>query len=147
MKRDIVHKWSFNYPPEIIWEFLTDPDLISQWLMKNNFKPLVGHKFNFFVKPKLKFGFDGVIYCEVLEAQPFTRLSYTWKGGPGNGKITLDSVVTWTLTPKDNGTELLLEHTGFKGVKNFLAYLAMNKGWSSKIKIRFEELLNKYKGG
>jgi uncharacterized protein YndB with AHSA1/START domain len=57
------------------------------------------------------------------------KLSYTWKGGPGNGVITLDSIVTWTLTDKDNGTELHLEHTGFKEVNNIMMFTAMNEGW------------------
>jgi len=100
--------------------------------MENDFKPEVGHKFMFTTKPKIKVGFDGNIYCEVLEIIPFQKLSYSWKGGPGKGKITLDSIVTWTLTPKDNGTELQLDHTGFKGMKNYITYLIMNKGWGSK---------------
>lgn len=112
--------------------------------MENDFKPVVGHQFRFVTKPKVKIGFDGIVYCEVLEVVPLRRLSYSWKGGPGNGKITLDSVVTWTLTPKDNGTELLLEHTGFRGVKNYIAYLIMNNGWGTGVRKRLTEQLNRY---
>lgn len=141
MQKNIVQKWFFQQQPEIVWEFLTDPKLISQWLMENDFKPIVGHKFNFYSKPKIKFGFDGIVYCEVLEVQPYKKLAYSWKGGPGNGKITLDSIVTWTLVTRETGTELQLEHTGFKGIKNYFAYLGMNKGWGSKIKDRLEKIL------
>src|ERR1017187_8973147 len=136
MQRDIKHTWHFDQKPEIVWDYLTKPELLAQWLMPNDFQPLVGHKFMFTSKPKIKVGFDGNIFCEVLEVNPFKKLSYTWKGGPGDGRITLDSVVTWTLSEKDGGTELLLEHTGFKGLKNFMAYIAMNEGWRTKIRNR-----------
>jgi uncharacterized protein YndB with AHSA1/START domain len=129
MERNIVHKWYYDHSPEVVWKYLTDPELLKEWLMENNFRPELGYKFRFRTRSKINLGFDGNIYCEVLEIVPARKLSYTWVGGPGNGKITLDSVVTWTLTPKGSGTELLLEHKGFKGFKNFISYLIMNKGW------------------
>jgi uncharacterized protein YndB with AHSA1/START domain len=132
MQKNIQHRWFYPHPKEVLWEYLTKSELLAEWLMENDFKPEVGHKFMFTTKPKIKVGFDGNIYCEVLEIIPFQKLSYSWKGGPGKGKITLDSIVTWTLTPKDNGTELQLDHTGFKGMKNYITYLIMNKGWGSK---------------
>ena len=142
MQRSINHKWFFPHPPKDVWDYLTKPELLSQWLMENNFKPIVGHKFQFKTKPKIKFGFDGIVYCEVLELIPFKKLSYSWKGGSGAEKIKLDSIVTWTLIDKNNGTELILEHSGFKGVKNYLAYIIMNNGWA-KIGKRLLNLLSK----
>lgn len=70
MKRDIIHRFSFDHPPEIVWEYLTDSNLLAQWLMPNDFKPVVGHKFQFKTKPKTRFRFDGTVYCEVLEIIP-----------------------------------------------------------------------------
>ncbi len=32
------------YPPEKIWRALTQPHLIEEWLMKNDFRPVVGHR-------------------------------------------------------------------------------------------------------
>ena len=142
MEKDIKHTWFLEHSVETVWEYLTDEKLLSEWLMKNNFKPIVGHRFQFHTKPVVKFGFDGNVYCEVLEVVPFKKLSYSWKGGPGEGKITLDSIVTWTLTPKKNGTELLLEHKGFKGLKNFMGYFFMNIGWKKKVLTRLQQLLN-----
>lgn len=144
MQRDIRQKWFFQHPPQTVWEFLTNPEILSQWLMENDFQPIVGHRFRFNAKPRVKIGFDGIIFCEVLEIVPLKKLSYSWRGGPGKGKITLDSVVTWTLTPTDNGTELLLEQTGFKGMRNYLPYLIMNKGWSTNIKNRFTSIINSH---
>lgn len=45
--------------------------------MPNDFKPIVGHKFQFGTRPKLKLSFDGRIYCEVLEVIPFQKLVYS----------------------------------------------------------------------
>jgi len=69
----------------------------------------------------------------VLEIVPHQRLSYSWKSGPGNGKIELDSIVVWKLIPKDNGTELLLEHTGISGFDHSGMFSAMNDGWFKNI--------------
>ncbi len=143
MKNDIRHQWHFNHPPQLVWDYLTKPELLSQWLMESDFQPIEGHEFMFNTKPKVKVGFDGMIYCKVLKIQPISHLSYSWKGGPGKGKITLDSVVTWTLTPNGAGTDLLLEHTGFIGFKNLLSYLIMNKGWQ-KIQTRLVQHMNKH---
>lgn len=144
MQKDIIHTWELPQSPEIVWQYLTSKELLAQWLMKNDFEPVVGHKFNFWTMAMPAFGFDGVVYCEVLEIQTARKLVYSWKGG-SKGKVNLDSMVTWTLTPNGAGTQLLLEHTGFKGVRNFIPYLAMNSGWGSKIKERFAQLLNQHK--
>jgi uncharacterized protein YndB with AHSA1/START domain len=108
--------------------------------MPNDFKPIVGHKFQLKAKPKIKFGFDGTVYCEVLEIIPNEKLVYSWKGGLVKEKPSLDSIVIWTLTSSNNGTVLLLEHKGFKGVKNYLAYLIMNMGWVKIGKRLFKQL-------
>lgn len=129
MQRTIRHRFSFQHPPEIVWEYLTHPDLLAQWLMPNNFSPIIGHQFKFTARPLPRFGFDGNIYCKVLEIIPNRKLSYSWRGGPSPDKITLDSIVTWTLTEVAGGADLLLEHSGFRGMKNYLSYFVMNKGW------------------
>jgi uncharacterized protein YndB with AHSA1/START domain len=129
MQRDIRHSWHFNHPPDLVWEYLTKSELLAHWLMENDFKLIVGHKFQFRTKPKLNLGFDGNVYCEVLEIIPFKKLSYSWRGGLSKDNPTLDSVVTWTLTKTDTGTELVLEHKGFKGMKNLVTYIIMNLGW------------------
>ncbi len=141
MKRDIHLKWMLKHSPEEVWTCLTDPDLVAQWLMKNDFKAEVGHSFHFHAKPRG--GWNGIVFAEVLEVIPMKKLSYSWKGGPAEGKITLDTIVTWTLVPTKEGTELLLSHTGFKGFGNIMTSFIMQSGWGSHIKKRFEDLLNK----
>lgn len=141
MKRDIILKWFHPYPAEEVWECLTNAELISQWLMKTDFKPVPGHKFRFVTTPKPAFKWNGIVYCEVTELVPFKKLSFTWRSGPEEGVVTMDTVVTWILEPKDNGTELTLEHKGFGGMKNVLVSFMMEKGWKKHIAKRFADIL------
>jgi Activator of Hsp90 ATPase homolog 1-like protein len=53
------------------WRALTQPHLIEQWLMKNDFKPVVDHRFN------LRADW-GAVDCQVLAVEPNKTLSYTW---------------------------------------------------------------------
>ena len=129
MQRDIKHQFFFSHSPEVVWEYLTDPELLALWLMPSNFKLELSHKFQFRTKPKINLGFDGTVYCEVLEIVPFKKLVYSWQGGMSRDIPKLDSMVIWTLSLADGGTILQLEHNGFKGFKNYLPYLIMNKGW------------------
>jgi len=101
--------------------------------MKNDFQPVVGHDFQFRAGAMPDLDFDGIIYCKVLEIVPFKKLSYSWKSGPGKGTINLESVVKWTLQPKDNGTELFLEHIGFEENVNIGMFTAMQNGWLKNI--------------
>jgi uncharacterized protein YndB with AHSA1/START domain len=133
MTKTIQHKFFFAHAPEFVWDYLTKSELMEQWLMPNDFMPIIGYDFEFRTKPKPEVEFDGIFYCKVLEIIPFKKLSYSWKGGPGNNQITLDSFVEWTLQAKDNGTELSLLHSGFKEIENFALYNAMNDGWIKNI--------------
>ena len=132
MTESIHHKFFFPHPPGVVWEYLTSAELISQWLMENDFVPIIGHDFQFRTAPMPGFNFDGIVYCKVLEIVPFQKLSYSWKGGPGNGRITLDSIVEWTLQANQNGTELTLVHSGFKEA-DFTMYSIMNDGWVNNV--------------
>jgi uncharacterized protein YndB with AHSA1/START domain len=87
-------------------------------------------------------GFDGKVFCEVLAIEPQRKIVYSWKGGPAPGKISLDSTVTWTFSSHANGTDVQLEHSGFKVMKNYMAYIFMGAGWATKIRKRLTELLN-----
>lgn len=133
MTRSIKHQFFFPHPPEMVWEYLTRPELMELWLMKNNFQPILGNDFQFRTNPIPSLDFDGIFYCKVLEIVPFRKLSYSWKSGPGEGKITLDSVVVWNLQPAGKGTELYLEHSGFEKEENLDFYRGLTDGWLEKI--------------
>ncbi|HEU4608610.1 MAG TPA: SRPBCC domain-containing protein, partial [Chitinophagaceae bacterium] len=93
MNRVIRHQFLYAHPKETVWEYLTNAELLAQWLMRNDFQPVVGHEFQFRTKPIPALDFDGINYCKVLEVVPFQTLSYTWNTGPGDGRITMESVV------------------------------------------------------
>lgn len=135
MSRTIYHQFTFPQSADVVWDYLTRADLLAQWLMPNDLKPVVGHKFTMKTKAIPKFGFDGIVHCEILEVVVQKKLVYSWKGG------TLNTVVVWTLTPAQDATVLTLEHSGFRGLKNFLPYIFMNRGWA-KIGKRFMNSLN-----
>lgn len=133
MTKTIHHNYFFLHPPAVVWDYLTKAELMEQWLMKNDFQPVVGYDFQFRTNPIPKLDIDGIFHCKVLEIVPYKKLSYSWKAGPGNGQISLDSIVVWTLTAKDNGTELSLLHSGFREIEDFNIYSGMNEGWLKNI--------------
>ena len=106
--RSIVVEREIAHPPEKLWRALTTPHLMEEWLMKNDFKPDVGHKFN------LRGDWGGVLDCEVLEIEPMKTLSYTWNFEHEDSAYNLRSIVTFTLTPTNAGTHLRVEQSGFR---------------------------------
>jgi len=112
----VVVERDLPYPPEKIWRALTQPHLIEEWLMKNDFAPVVDHEF------RLSADWGGVD-CRVVAVEPNTTLAYTWGG------LGLESVVTWTLTPTGTGTHLRMEQVGFKPDQP-QAYNGAKAGWA-----------------
>ena len=106
--RSVVVEREFPFAPEKLWRALTQPHLIEEWLMKNDFKPVVGHSFN------LRGDWGGVLDCEVLAVDPTRTLSYTWNFTHDDAAFNLKSVVTFTLTPTSAGTRLRMEQSGFR---------------------------------
>lgn len=133
MRTSINHTVFYPHPPRDVWEYLIKPELMEQWLMKNDFLPIIGHEFQFKTRAIPALNFDGIVYCKVLEIVPQKKLCYSWKTGPGDGKITIDSIVTWTLHPKDGGTELILAHNGVREIEDFNMYKAMSDGWAGNM--------------
>ena len=113
--RSVVVEREIPFPPEKIWRALTQPHLIAEWLMQNDFEPVVDRRFN------LR-GDWGTVDCQVLEVEPNKTLSYTWAA------LGLESVVTWTLTPTSTGTHLRMEQSGFRPDQQ-QAYQGAKGGW------------------
>jgi uncharacterized protein YndB with AHSA1/START domain len=122
--RTLVIEREMPHPPEKVWRALTQGPLIEEWLMKNDFQPVVGHRFSFRSTPVP--GWDGVIESEVQVIEPNSRLSYSW------GTMGTMSVVTWTLTPTKAGTHLRMEQTGFRSEQD-AAYKGATYGWTKFI--------------
>lgn len=97
----IIVEREMPYPADKIWRALTQPQLIEDWLMKNDFKPTPGHRFS------MQADWGGVT-CQVRTIEPHKTLSYSWD------TKDLRSVVTWTLTATDAGTIVRMEQVGFQ---------------------------------
>jgi uncharacterized protein YndB with AHSA1/START domain len=118
--QSLVIEKDMPHPPEKIWRTLTEAPLIGQWLMDNDFRPVVGHKFTLRTKPVPHW--NGVIECEVLAIEPNQRLSYSW------GSMGMGTIVTWTLTPGEGGTHVRMEQSGFPSADS-ASYKGATYGW------------------
>jgi uncharacterized protein YndB with AHSA1/START domain len=108
MLQNIKNEVFYPYPPERVWQVITNRQALAAWLMENDFEPRVGHKFRFQMEAQP--GIENTIYCEVIKLDEPRSLSYTWRGS----FMCQPTVVTWTLLPVEGGTKLQLEHTGFE---------------------------------
>ncbi|HEY1447365.1 MAG TPA: SRPBCC domain-containing protein [Caulobacteraceae bacterium] len=114
-ERTVVVEREMAHPPEKIWRALTEPHLIAEWLMNNDFKPVVDHRF--------KFTADwGSVDCQVTAIEPNKTLSYTW------GAFGVGTVVTWTLTASGAGTRVSMEQAGFP-LSQERAFQGAKMGW------------------
>ena len=134
--RLIVLERDFPHPPEKLWRALTQPHLIQEWLMKNDFAPDVGHRF------KLTGDWGGVLDCEVLEVEPNKTLSYTWNFVHPDPAFGLRSIVTFTLIPISTGTRLRMEQAGFRPDQK-QAFGGAKVGWGQFLG-RLDALLTRF---
>jgi uncharacterized protein YndB with AHSA1/START domain len=103
----IAFEIELAHPPEKVWRALTDPALLSQWLLPAiGFDLDPGTLFRFETQPQP--GWDGVVHCQVLDAEPPRMLRYKWT------VPFLDTEVTFRLEPTTSGTRLSLVQSGFK---------------------------------
>jgi uncharacterized protein YndB with AHSA1/START domain len=103
----ISFEFDLHHSPEKVWRALTDPVLLTEWLL-----PVVeltlepGAAFTFKTQPYP--GWDGIVNCRLLEIEAHEKLSYTWVVGD------INTVVTFMLEPTASGTRLSLVQSGFK---------------------------------
>jgi uncharacterized protein YndB with AHSA1/START domain len=124
--RSIIVERAMPHPPDRIWRALTQGALIEEWLMKNDFQPVVGHRFNF--RAAAMPHWNGVTDCEVLFVEPSERLSYSWNASGEEAATGLKTVVTWTLTRTKGGTLVRMEQSGFRP-KEEANYQGASYGW------------------
>ena len=118
--RTLVIERKLSHPASKVWRALTQGALMEEWMLKNDFQPVVGHRFSFRAEPNPLW--DGIIECQVLAVEPNQRLSYSW------GSMGLASTVTFTLTPVDGGVLLRMEQSGFQPGQE-QAYQGATYGW------------------
>lgn len=131
--RSVVVEREFPHPVEQLWRALTQPHLVEEWLMKNDFRAEVGHRF------KLRGEWGGVLDCEVLTIEPQKTLAYTWNFAHEDPAFSLKSVVTFTLTPTSTGTHLRMEQVGFRPQQK-QAFGGAKLGWQANL-TKLEQVL------
>lgn len=152
MERNIRIEQTLPYPCEQVWQAITDPKILSSWFMPTDIVPKLGQAFTFHMKPQR--GWDGVTHCEIIELEVGKRIAFTYRGEATGEKALacagvhsrkadkvgknlftqLDTVLSFTLTPEYScggveSTVLVMEHTGFKGLKLMVVSLIMGSGW------------------
>ncbi len=104
----LAFEFELAHAPEKVWRAITEPELLEQWLLPVFDLALEpGAAFMFKTQPFP--GWDGVVNCRMLAIEPLRKLSYSWVVGDD-----LTTVVTFTLTPTDTGTHVMLVQSGFK---------------------------------
>lgn len=106
MKLNVNITEFFATGPEEVWESLTNPDVLADWLMPNDFIPEVGKRFT--LVPDHPTPWSGHVECEVLQLLPMKRMVWSWK----TEGMEEPTRVEFDLTPKAGGTELLFRHGG-----------------------------------
>lgn len=105
----IILERVFNAPISKVWEAITDKNEMKKWYFDfEEFKPQTGFNFQFSGGPDG--GKQYLHLCEITEAIPEKKLTYSWRydGYSGN------SFVTFELFEQGENTVLRLTHDGIE---------------------------------
>ncbi len=138
MRRDLRIERVFPYDRALLWRTLTDPVLLATWLMKNDFRPEVGHAFTMHTDPAP--GFDGVVRCTVLELVPEQRMRWSWAGGGIETELTF--VLEDAILHGRSATKLVLLHRGFEGMQAMLTSFILGAGWARMLRTTLRAILD-----
>ena len=128
MKDIIIKEHTFNHPIDKVWNAISKAEEISTWFIKADFKAEPGYKYTFTSSGEEN---CTAITGVVKKALPYT-LIYTWM--VANTKAV--TTVKWFLEETDNGTRLLLEHSGisnYEGETAVAMFTSFDKGWANCI--------------
>ncbi|MEW5424962.1 SRPBCC domain-containing protein [Amorphus sp. 3PC139-8] len=131
----VIERW-MPHARERVWRALTQEWLIREWLMENDFQPVVGHCFT--LRSHALPGWTGIVNCEVLAIEQPTYLAYRWGDG-SESDSGLSTVVKWTLDEIEGGTLVRMEQSGFLS-SDGLAYTRMSVGWPGRLE-RLEQII------
>ncbi len=112
--------------PADVWAYLTDPDKLAIWFHRPTAALVEGSYEMLGADSGKKF-----MWGEVLIAEPFSRLEYTFIVSPMGDAV---STVKWHLDEVAGGTKLSLIHEGLpQGEEAFGLTLALDKGWDEHL--------------
>ncbi len=120
--RSVTVERVYPFPAECLWRALTEPALITEWLMRTDFVPEIGHGFT------LTGDWGGVVQGRVLALEPGRQLSWAWDFPSDDPAFDLRSVVTFTLDAVPGGTRLTVVQHGFRA-DQVQAHAGARAGW------------------
>ncbi len=104
---ELVLTQTIDAPPTVVFEFLTEPELLLRWLgISAEMDPQPGGIFRVDIT-----GGD-VARGAYLDVVPDKRVSFTWGWEDNDGVPPGSSTVTIELTATAEGTDLVLTHVG-----------------------------------
>jgi uncharacterized protein YndB with AHSA1/START domain len=103
----ITFELDLPHRPEKVWRALTEPALLSEWLLPVlDLRLEAGAAFTLAADPQP--GWGGLVSCRFVEIETHRKLAYAWD------VPSLETVVTFTLEPTASGTRLRIVQSGFK---------------------------------
>ena len=131
----ILAEIAIDASPAHVWEVMTDPRAVADWLGCMNFRPEVGATFHMQPDSAKRASGDvtGATHCTIKTMTSQESLAFSWFV-PG----TPETLVTMSLTPQDDGrgTVVRLVHSGWE---NFPAdavrpfHVQLSSGWSGGV--------------
>lgn len=151
MKRTIKIKRCIPFQPKQVWQAITDPKLLGDWFMENDIELKLNHEFTFRKDPQP--GWNGITYCRIIKIENERHIAFTYKGEASGEKTLacagihsevaansvkgiftkLDTILSFTLIPDCNGTCIVIQQSGFNGIKLILVSYVMQMGWKKLI--------------
>ncbi len=114
----------YPHPVETVWQALTDPAAIAEWLMPCDFHPIAGHRFS--IRGTATNNWRGLTECVVVLVEPPRRMVWHW----ASADIPEPTRVSFELEPVDGGTQLTLSHIGMTTQADIES---LSQGWPMKL--------------
>lgn len=123
---EFLQSFLIEASPGKIWEALTQPDLVEQYHLAP-LRLMEGHE-----NGKLLYGTSEqpMIGGRITQWQPFSRLGHTFAFDPETQPNTAgdpETLVVYSIEPRENGSLLTLHHSGFTGENQ--TYANIRGGW------------------
>lgn len=130
--KDLVHSIDIDAPRTVVWDVLTSPDSVPQWLGCMNYEGREGHTFH--MQPdaakRAAGDIEGATHCDIEETITPEVFRFSWYM-PGTPK----TMVTIRLQPLgENRTRATLTHSGWDPFPPEMAkaiHEALGNGWKS----------------
>ena len=126
MKFEIAFERVYPQSLDSVWDALTDPAALGEWLMKTDFVPEAGRSFQMWCENP-EGGTDHYL-CKVLAIEPPVRMRWSWllDGRQSEG----ETFVEFELSEVPEGTRLVVRHSGDRDRPIIDAF---KDGWPDKL--------------